>query len=67
MIRFTKHAQEAISLRDIAVDWTKRRSARRIGSSRIHATPTARDPIRQLRNMVPGFCGLCIDQRAMIS
>jgi hypothetical protein len=67
MIRFTKHAQEAISIRDIAVDWIERRSARRIGSSPIHATPTARDPIRQSQNMAPAFCGLCLDQRAMIS
>ena len=68
MIRFTKHAQEAIVVRDIAADWIETAVS---APDRIepdpHATPTAHGPIKQSRNMVPAFCGLCTDVRAMIS
>ena len=64
MIRFTKHAHEAISVRDIGVDWIE---AAVNAPDWIEPTPTGRDPIRQSLNMAAAFCGLCIDQRAMIS
>ncbi len=47
----------------LAAEWIE--AAVRIEPDPRH--PTARDPIRQLRNMVPAFCRLCTDPRAMIS
>jgi hypothetical protein len=49
MIRFTKHAQEAISARDIAVDWIEAAVSAPIGSNPIRAIPIASDPIRRSR------------------
>jgi hypothetical protein len=43
MIRFSKHAQVAISARDIVSIGSERRSARRIGSNPIRAVSIASD------------------------
>jgi hypothetical protein len=63
MIRFIKHAQEAISARDIAVDWIE---AAVSAPDRIEPDPRHPDRIRSYK-AVAGCCGLCIDPMAMIS
>jgi hypothetical protein len=68
MVRFTKHAREAISVREIAADWIEAAL-----SAPDWTEPDPRHPdrtrsyIRQSLNMPAAFCGLCIDERAMIS
>jgi hypothetical protein len=67
MIRFTKHAQEAISARDIAVAWIE---AAISAPDWIEPDPRHRDHIRSYKaiaNMAAGCCGLCISPRAMIA
>jgi hypothetical protein len=67
MIRFTKHAQEAISVREIAVD---RIEAAISAPDWIEPDPRHPDRTRSYKaiaDMAPAFCGLCINQRAMIS
>jgi hypothetical protein len=67
MIRFAKHALEAISARDLVVDWIE---AAVSAPDWIEPDPRHPDRTRSYKaitDMVPAFCGLCIDQSAMIS
>jgi hypothetical protein len=67
MIRFTKHIQEAISIRDITIDWIE---AAVSASDWIEPDPRYPGRTRSYKAIAEygaRVCGLCIGQKAMIS
>ena len=67
MIRLSKHAQEAIGARDIAVGWVE---AAVSAPDRVEPDTRHSDRIRSYKaiaNVAAGCHGLCIAPRAMIS
>jgi hypothetical protein len=68
MIRLTKHAQEAVDVRNITLAWIEATvNSPDFVEVWIRATRSASDPTRRSPNTAAACCGLCIQRMAMIS